>query len=214
MQVPADRVIQRAQVAVAGQRLAQALPVPPLDRMVVARIEVLGHGLQLALLARLQRDGGVPGAPVRLDIVPGQTAMQPVQAFAREVEHAPRIVRADQRFQLLLATAEADDRLAAVAARRAPADPPGFQHHHPIAGFGQFQCAGQAGVAGPEHADIAVDAPDQRGLDGQGRGAGGVPAGRVSRGHVRCRGGWVGPAQRSVWAPSPRVRGRRCPQGR
>ncbi len=48
------------------------------------------------------------------------------------------------------------DQLAAVATAGAEADFGGFEHGHAVAGFGEEQRRGQTGVAGADHADVAV----------------------------------------------------------
>jgi hypothetical protein len=52
-----------------------------------------------------------------------------------------RIITAELTLQFVHLAAIADQRLATIAAGRAPADPLRFQHHHALATRGQFQAA-------------------------------------------------------------------------
>ncbi|MNH09252.1 hypothetical protein D3C79_687000 [compost metagenome] len=67
-----------------------------------------------------------------------------------------RLLGADGAFDDVDVAAVAVDDLAAVAARGAEADLGGFQHGDLEAAFKQEQGAGQAGVAGTDHADIGL----------------------------------------------------------
>ncbi|MNI70433.1 hypothetical protein D3C73_1262460 [compost metagenome] len=48
------------------------------------------------------------------------------------------------------------DQLTAVATAGTETDFRGFEHSHTVAGLGQEQCRGQAGVAGADDADVAI----------------------------------------------------------
>jgi hypothetical protein len=77
-----------------------------------------------------------------------------------------RIITTELTLQFVHLAAIADQRLAAVAAGRAPADPLRFQHHHALATRGQFQGCGQAGIAGAEHRNVGLHIPCSGGSAG------------------------------------------------
>ncbi len=120
--------------------------------------------LQLAHLTRLDRDVTVPRTPVAVDVVTFAAFVDQSNAFQRPVEHPTRVFAPEQRFESALAAAPTEDHLAAVAARCAPADALGFEHHDLVAGFREFQRSGQANVTRTEDADVGVDIALQDGL--------------------------------------------------
>ena len=85
---------------------------------------------------------------------------------ARPVEQVARIVTAELTLQFVHLAAIADQRLATIAAGRAPADPLCVQHHHALATHGQFQCGGQAGIAGAQHRNVGLHLPRNAGSAG------------------------------------------------
>ncbi len=182
MQVAAERIVDRAQVTIAGELRAQLLAAPPLHRIVIVFGHVRLPALQRLFLAWLERHTGMAVAPVAGDVVAPDAIPHQRHALAREIEQPARVGAPDQPLQRVLLAAVTDDRLAAVAPRGAPADPFGLQHHHPVARLGQFQRRRQSGVARAEDADVGVHLAFQPRLRRQRRGAGGVPGGRIRGG--------------------------------
>src|SRR5207342_695929 len=105
-----------AEEAVAGQHRAQFLARPPLQRIAVVLREIRAPVLQLAHLARLDRQVRVPGAPLRVDAEARAAFVDQAHALQRPVEHLSRGVHADEAGNARLFAGVAENRLAAIAA--------------------------------------------------------------------------------------------------
>ncbi|KAG1278460.1 hypothetical protein G6F64_014646 [Rhizopus arrhizus] len=141
----------------------QGVTVPPLHGVVVVALQVLAVGAQITLVTLADGDAGVAFHPVAIDAMAVDARAHRLHGIARPVEQAAGIVAAALALPLLHLAAVANQRLPAVAPGGAPADPLCFQQDHPMAPCRQFQCRGQAGIAGAKHGYIGLHIAPQRG---------------------------------------------------
>ena len=111
-------------------------------------------------------DAGVAFHPMAVNAVAIDAGAHRLHRVARPVEQVARIITTELTLQFVHLAAIADQRLPAVAAGRAPADPLRFQHHAP-ATCRQFQGCGQAGIAGAQHRNVGLHITLQRGQCGR-----------------------------------------------
>ena len=139
-------------------------------------------GLEVRQVAGLDRAQQVAGQlEVAVDGVLGDQAGDEIARFLRHVEQGLGPLGPQHRHQLGRALAQTGDDLAAVAARRAPADAAAFQQHDREAGLRRVQRRRQPGRAAADHHQVGP------GLAGQRR-AGAMRARRgriVGPGHVQ-----------------------------
>ncbi|VVM93551.1 hypothetical protein PS681_02935 [Pseudomonas fluorescens] len=96
-------------------------------------------------------------AVVAFDVVFLDARTDDVGAFEDHAAEDFRSLVAVARFDHVDVAAVGVDELTAVATAGAVADFCRFQHRHFVAGFGEEQRRGQAGVAGADDADVALD---------------------------------------------------------
>ncbi|MNX75034.1 hypothetical protein D3C86_1064920 [compost metagenome] len=114
---------------------------------------LLGQALELLLVHRRE---DAAGAVVALDVVVLYALTDDVGAFENHAAEDFGGLVAVALFDDIDVAAVGVDQLAAVATAGAEADFGRFEHGHAVARFGEEQGRGQAGVAGADHADVAV----------------------------------------------------------
>lgn len=164
-----ERVVERMQVAAAGIVGAGEIPLARDQvlhfiarhelqaRVVVALVDPLDPRSQFIDLARLDRHVHLPGNVVAVDAVACDQVLHQVESLDRHVPQPARVLSPDERFGLLLASRDPEQRLCAAAAGGSPADARGFEYHDAVAAFGEVQGCRAARDAGADHAHVAVD---------------------------------------------------------
>ena len=153
------------------------------------RIAVVPRQLRRALLQvrQVRRLGGaeyLAGRQVAVDGVAADEIRDEIARRDPQLEQLAGAVPAKAGLQFVLLPALAGAQLAAIAARGAPAHAPALEHDDRVAALGQVQGRRQAGVAGPDHADVGGRGPGERRVRGQAPGGGQVPGRRMLIGGV------------------------------
>lgn len=149
-------VEQGADVAIARDQLAHTLGIEQLQLVVAPLLPagVLGFELVQLLLGLGSKDA--PLLQIALDVVALDPLADDLAPFKQHGTEQPGLIRRAVRFYGLDVAAVGVDDLAAVAAAGAKTDPGRLEHHHLVALLHQMQGAGEAGIARPDDADIAL----------------------------------------------------------
>ena len=152
--------------AVVDVRAEHAAHVAGFDDFELGARLVMGHCLiVLAQAAHVARAGGDfhPAGPVvAFDGVLGDALLDDLVAAIADVAHELGAGRAELALDAVL-PADAADHLAAVAARRAPADAIGFEHDDRVAALGQVRAVAMPEKPPPMTHTSAFAGPSRRG---------------------------------------------------
>ncbi|MNT19516.1 hypothetical protein D3C72_1547780 [compost metagenome] len=157
MDVAAAHVEHAAQVLIAIDDFTNALLVHQFQLGMAEALPQAFLRFQVAHLLGGQGSEYATVFQVALDVVLGHALTDDAPALESHVAEQLCLFRADGAFDDIDVAAITVDDLATVAARSAETDFGGFQHGHTKARFQQEQGAGQAGVAGADHADIGLN---------------------------------------------------------
>ena len=180
VQMAAARIDEPAEIALAAHVRLQFIAIQQLHRGVaVVFVQLAGPILQFRDMPRLDGDVHMIGVIVAVDAVLGDQRLREIQRLDGQIEQPARVVAADLGGERLLTRGQAENRLAAAAARGAVADDVRLQQSHTVAALRQMQCSRAAGNAAAEdhhvHAVLAAQrlALRPRAARGEGRRGGG-----------------------------------------
>ncbi|MNS94424.1 hypothetical protein D3C72_1286410 [compost metagenome] len=156
MDMAATLVEQGADVAIACHHLAHPVGIEQLQLVVAPLLPALI--LRLEFVKLLLGLGGKDPAllQIALDVVAFDPLADDLAPFKQHGTEQPGLIRRAIRFYGVDVAAVGVDDLAAVATAGAEADPGRLQHHHLVALLHQMQRTGEAGIARPDDADIAL----------------------------------------------------------
>ena len=157
MEVEIVGIVERVEIALGDQGLAQLLPRPEFNLDAELAFQIV------AGMARLVGIVGPPGADHAGgdgragDLVLGDAAADQIDGLDGQVEQLARLLDADLLDDGVRpgGIAAADE--AAIAARRAPGDALGFHHHGGAAALQQAERRVQPGEPAADDADIGLD---------------------------------------------------------
>jgi hypothetical protein len=162
MQMAALGVVQAADIARRPDTRAHFGLVQQLRALVPQPVPFRLHRLQIVHVPRLEAGEQIALGQVAGDAMARDRIDQQALRLFGQVPQPARIIRPDPAGEGCDRRVVAGDDLAAVAPRRAPADPLSLQYRDLEPAERQMQRRRQAGIAGAEHGDIGPAVPAER----------------------------------------------------
>ena len=157
MEMPGLGIAAAAEVDIGADGCGERVAAEPFDgRVAVVAFQLLDIGDLVPDEAPLVRGLDQAGAPVAVDAVPGDQALDQRLGFLGELPEVVRVLAAELLLQPILVAPLPRVELPAVPPRRAPADLLRFDEGDIDAGLGQVQRRGQSGVAAADDRDMRL----------------------------------------------------------